>query len=275
MVRIRAVLRSNGERLDLHLTNANVGVLRQAIVQGFKIKAARLFVEQQELLDDSLNIDFLNHQVIHVEEGCQAKLFAVNASSHPQMIIKKMPDDNSCLFHSIRASIARGFTIEGLRELVVVSIMNNPQYSDVVLGKPRQDYIQWIGPGGSGWGGGIELAIFASFFKTELAVVDVQWGHVDVFGEDQQYLERVYLLYSGIHYDLLMMNNGQVKFSPKDSEAQSYALSIASEARTRHQFTSTSSFKLECKDCKAQLSGEREAERHAELFGHSNFTELS
>lgn len=63
-------------------------------------------------------------------------------------VVRKIPDDNSCLFTAI------GYTLESksrtsasrIRTAVVDLITQNPsEYTDAVLNKPRDDYIKWIG----------------------------------------------------------------------------------------------------------------------------------
>ena len=68
------------------------------------------------------------------------------------------------------------------------------------LGRPVEEYCNWILQKTS-WGGGIELFIFSNHFKVEIASFDIQTMRLDVFGQGNNYQKRVYLLYSGIHYD--------------------------------------------------------------------------
>ena len=53
------------------------------------------------------------------------------------------------------------------------------------------------------WGGGIELAVLAEHYSTELGAVDCQTQRVDLFGQGLGFTERVLLIYDGVHYDLL------------------------------------------------------------------------
>ena len=66
--------------------------------------------------------------------------------------------------------------------------------------------MQWILLENS-WGGAIELGILADWFEVQIASVDVQTGRIDLFGSECA-KERVYVMYSGIHYDALALSAG-------------------------------------------------------------------
>lgn len=53
------------------------------------------------------------------------------------------------------------------------------------------------------WGGAIELSILARHFAISIAALDVRSRRCDLYGEDQGYAERVFVIYDGIHYDAL------------------------------------------------------------------------
>ncbi|KIJ41200.1 hypothetical protein M422DRAFT_68263, partial [Sphaerobolus stellatus SS14] len=118
------------------------------------------------------------------------------------LVHRVVPDDNSCLFSSIGVVFEQDMgAAPRLRQLVANIIRNDPEsYPDVLLGRPREDYIKTILSPNS-WGGAIELAIFASHYKAEISSIDVETGRVDRFGEGSDYPMRAILLYSGIHYD--------------------------------------------------------------------------
>ena len=50
------------------------------------------------------------------------------------------------------------------------------------------------------------MIILSDHLKTELVAVDIMNGRFDVFGEGKGFNQRVYLIYSGIHYDLAVKN---------------------------------------------------------------------
>ncbi|GBB90848.1 hypothetical protein RclHR1_17960003 [Rhizophagus clarus] len=87
--------------------------------------------------------------------------------------------------------------VQRLRQIVIDYVRNDPEhYSDVILGKPREEYCSWISQKDS-WGGAIELSIFASHYKVEICSVDVRSGRIDRFGQGQ-YDQCVFVIYSGI-----------------------------------------------------------------------------
>ena len=111
-----------------------------------------------------------------------------------------IPADNSCLF----GAVALALGAEDLRELVAGLILSDPEsWSEAMLGRPPEAYAEWIQEK-EHWGGGIELAVLARHFETEMATVDVQTLRVSIFGELEGYEQRVWLIYDGIHYDLLV-----------------------------------------------------------------------
>lgn len=186
--------------------------------------------------------------------------------------IEIMDDDNSCLFSAIAyimydrdRSLANS-----LRLLAANIIESQPQvYSEAILGKPPVEYAKWIRRSES-WGGGIELAIFAAHFSIEIASIDVSTRRMDLFGSGSH--QRVYILYSGIHYDAIVSDDSTI-FSPEDDEALSFAQAIAVEAFAAHRYTDTATFTLTCCDCGLSLKGNREAEAHAQQTLHQNFVE--
>lgn len=163
-------------------------------------------------------------------------------------------------------------------------------YSEVVLGRSNKDYQHWILEEDS-WGGAIELSILSAHFELELAVVDAQTGRIDRFGEDRKYPCRGFLLYSGIHYDPLLLEDASGRsddgkpevprrsirtlFSSTDDRAYRLALELGAEAKRSHQYTDTQRFTLRCVVCNLQLTGQQEALKHVQESGHARFDEVA
>jgi ubiquitin thioesterase OTU1 len=129
-------------------------------------------------------------------------------------------------------------------------IFDHPaDYSEAILGKRRQDYMAWLQEPNT-WGGAIELAIFAEYFETEILSIDILSLRMDRFGilvrslqfthfqhtcnlgENFRFSKRVFLLFNGVHYDVLVRKIAmphliQTVFSTADDEALAEALSIA------------------------------------------------
>lgn len=198
------------------------------------------------------------------------------------MVLREMPDDNSCLFNAVGYVLVSKSREEAgqLRELVANLVLSDSSYDEAMLGRPPLAYAEWILQPGR-WGGGIELALFARFYATEIASIDVATGRMDIFGEGQGYGQRVYLLYSGIHYDALALATSPTApesdditiFSPHDDNALMQAIQVADLAKLEHRYTDLARFTLRCEQCNEALVGEQQAEKHATLTGHPNFVE--
>ncbi|XP_076448678.1 ubiquitin thioesterase OTU1-like [Babylonia areolata] len=197
---------------------------------------------------------------------------------------KVVPADNSCLFTSINAVMTDGSvnpdSAEELRQVIAGVVSSDPEtYSEGFLGRPNPDYVRWILNKDS-WGGGIELAILANYFETEIAVVDSQSARIDRFGEDRSFSHRVFLLYDGVHYDPLVMEAAdstgsivELRFSSSDDGTMLQAMDIAREAQSSGQFTNMEQFSLRCLVCRVPLKGQKEAQQHALSTGHQNYGE--
>jgi ubiquitin thioesterase OTU1 len=100
-------------------------------------------------------------------------------------------------------------TAKRLRDVISDAVKAQPdEYSEVVLGRPPDDYAQWIKKPES-WGGGIELAILAKHYQTEIAAFDITTARYQIFGQEAGYRQRVLVIYDGIHYDPLALSFGK------------------------------------------------------------------
>lgn len=91
-----------------------------------------------------------------------------------------------------------------MRGLIRDAILADPEtYSEVFLGRPVAEYCAWILDDKS-WGGEIEVSILAARFQVEIVVFDVTSMSRLCYGEDQGHSQRMFLLYDGIHYDLVV-----------------------------------------------------------------------
>ncbi|KAK1925855.1 hypothetical protein DB88DRAFT_485387 [Papiliotrema laurentii] len=195
--------------------------------------------------------------------------------------LRVVPDDNSCLFSSIAVVFEGG--IQGgkaLRQVVADAIRNDPDnYPDVVLGQPRETYINKILHPDT-WGGAIELSIFSKHYRTEISSFDVATGRCDRFGEGE-YDSRCILVYSGIHYDAVSLSPLPVSppsfhttvFPVSDTSIITAAEKLIAQLRARHYYTDTATFDLKCGTCGVGLKGEKGAREHAMQTGHVDFGE--
>jgi len=202
------------------------------------------------------------------------------------LVLRVVPDDNSCLFSSIAVIFEQDMGAAGrLRQVVTDAIRNDPEtYSDAFLGQPREDYIKAILKP-STWGGAIELSIFAAHYRTEITSIDVETGRRDRFGGDK-WENRCIVMYSGIHYDALSLAptpNAPLDFhqtvfpvalgGEKDDDILRAANELATRLRKERRFTNTATFSLRCERCGKGLKGEKEARAHAKETGHADFGE--
>ncbi|OWR41790.1 ubiquitin thioesterase Otu1 [Danaus plexippus] len=200
----------------------------------------------------------------------------------PGILMKKVvPSDNSCLFTSI------GFVLNGnidttvhtlMRQIIAMEVASDHNtYNEGVLGRPNAEYCAWIQQPSS-WGGAIEVAILSRFYGLEMAVVDTLNAIINRFGEDKNYGQRVFLLFDGVHYDPLYLEQSdggiQTIFPSEDMDIYREAEQLAKEAKSSRQFTDLNKFTLKCMICNKLLTGQVEAQKHAKETKHTNFGEV-
>lgn len=215
-----------------------------------------------------------------IENGVSS--IETNGECRPGILMKKVvPSDNSCLFTSI------GFVLNGnidttlhkmMREIIAMEVASDQEtYSEAMLGKPNSEYCMWIQQSSS-WGGAIEVAILSRYYGVEMAVVDTLNAIINRFGEDQNYGHRVFLLFDGVHYDPLYLeeSNGRIQtiFQSEDMEVFREAEQLAHEAKSSRQFTDLNKFTLKCQICDKLLTGQVEAQSHAKQTNHTSFGEV-
>lgn len=201
------------------------------------------------------------------------------------LLRKVVPANNSCLFTSIHFVMTNGdFDLEiqkSLRDIIAKSVSSDSvTFNEAILGKKNSDYCKWIKDSTS-WGGSIEIMILSKYYKCEICVVDIRTGRIDRFGEDCAYPQRVFIIYDGIHFDPLYLqtsihepDNIKTKFATSDDAVMVQAYEVGNEAKKAKQFTDVNNFKLKCLCCQQPLSGQLEAQSHAEKTGHINFGEI-
>src|SRR4030095_6096064 len=92
------------------------------------------------------------------------------------LVLRIMPDDNSCLFRAIASAVLPGMdAMKELRSVIAQMIQANPDsYPKVVLdNKDPDDYCRWIQTE-EAWGGQIELSILSKHFDVEICSIDVK-----------------------------------------------------------------------------------------------------
>jgi ubiquitin thioesterase OTU1 len=148
-----------------------------------------------------------------------------SGTQKPSVFLRRViPADNSCLFNSVGYALGKKGMNNGptMRQLIKDTILANPQvYSEVFLGRPVYEYCAWIQDDKS-WGGEIELSILSTYFKVEMVVFNVTCMSRLCYGEDQGFTQRMFLLYDGIHYDVVA--EAASTSSPQDKDTTLFAI---------------------------------------------------
>lgn len=196
------------------------------------------------------------------------------------LVLRIMPDDNSCLFRAIATAIMPDLdTMNELRSVVAQTIQSNPDvYSKAVLdNKDPDDYCRWIQTEDA-WGGQIELNIISNQFDIEICSIDVQGLRIDRYNEGRP--KRCIVVYSGIHYDTVALSpfDSPPEFDIKMFETTndvilSSAVELCQTLKGKGYYTNTAAFQIRCKQCGAICVGEAGATEHASKTGHYSFDE--
>jgi ubiquitin thioesterase OTU1 len=206
----------------------------------------------------------------------------VAVPSRGTIVLRIMPDDNSCLFRAFGTAFM-GNDMDNMHEfrsIIAQIIQAQPdKYNKAVLEQSPDEYCKWIQTKDA-WGGGIELGILSEWFDLEIASIDVSTLRVDRFNEGKA--QRVILVYSGIHYDTIALSPFQPAGSPEedtkvfssaDDTILEKAVELCAILKQRHYYTDTASFDVKCNTCGAKFKGQLEASTHASLTNHSDFAE--
>ena len=215
--------------------------------------------------------------------GISDAIFVFYTQSGGFLTREVVPANNSCLFTSVNFALENPGKLnlecaKPMRELIAGTVMSDSDtYSEAVLGKSNEEYCRWIQNEDS-WGGAIEVSILSKYYQIEIDVVDTQSLTISRFGEDQNYSQRIILIYDGIHYDPLtwesLDGSTTTRFSTRDELMLQKALELAKEAKSSRQFTDVAKFSLRCLVCGKGLTGQTEAQQHAKQTGHMNFGEV-
>lgn len=212
------------------------------------------------------------------------------------LILRNIPDDNSCMFNSISYALSGYSSYETfsppleLRSVIVSYIQNLPElYNEAILGRLPEDYCKCIIKKDS-WGGAIELGILADWFGIRINCLDIELGNFITFEKEQgpQPDKFIILIYSGVHYDVVAVNSTlSVLDGDKANDITSWSCGGKEESavleashklckllQSRNYLTNTTTFRVRCLNCYEILVGETGASKHAEETGHYNFGEV-
>lgn len=200
------------------------------------------------------------------------------------VLVRKMLDDNSCLFRSIAYLFLKNSDrANELRKVVADEILKSQLiYNEAILGKDPKSYCDWILKLNS-WGGAIELAIFSDYFQTCIISLDVSSGRLDKFGETK-YPSAAFVLYSGIHYDAIVVSPNNSRNSSDEFDISIFShdkiqlveekvILLGHEWKKQRRYTDLGSFTIKCGICSVGLKGQKEAQEHAISTGHKSFVQ--
>eukprot|EP01062_Namystynia_karyoxenos_P058763 TRINITY_DN50249_c0_g1_i1.p1 TRINITY_DN50249_c0_g1~~TRINITY_DN50249_c0_g1_i1.p1 ORF type:complete len:853 (+),score=178.97 TRINITY_DN50249_c0_g1_i1:109-2559(+) len=160
-------------------------------------------------------------------------------------VLRRQPKDHSCLFHSCAYVLGGGKeTGADLRSRCADVILHNPRrFSDAFLGQPNAQYVARLRQPDY-WGGAIELSILSFCFQVEICTL-VAHGRRStyIYGEGMGHKERVFLFYTGRHYDAFAQvprdgataDEDITKFGSGDKEALHKAQALAQDLARQHR----------------------------------------
>eukprot|EP00667_Euglena_gracilis_P025393 EG_transcript_29798 len=202
------------------------------------------------------------------------------------MIRRSVPNDHSCLFSAV-AYLAegghRGGVVATLRQRCAEAVGADPdRYSDVILGMGNAEYQKWIQDPFS-WGGETEVVVLATHFGLEVAVITMESQAVLVYPPQSPCRGRIYLLYTGQHYDPLVgvadaetpAAEERRVFPSGDaaSEAAAVACAAAEQHRAEQRARQRVRKALKCGGCGALLDSNEAFQEHcAEVDHDDDFT---
>ncbi|XP_021892905.1 ubiquitin thioesterase OTU1 isoform X2 [Carica papaya] len=187
------------------------------------------------------------------------------------IIIRRIiPSDNSCLFNAV------GYVMDHdkqkaseLRQVIAATVASDPaRYSEAYLGKSNEEYCAWILDSDK-WGGAIELSILADYYGREIAAYDIQTIRCDLYGQANDYSERVMLIYDGLHYDALVMSPAEgapeefdqtifaIRKDRTIGPVEGLALNFVREQQRKRRYTDPANFTLRCGVCQIGVVGQK------------------
>jgi len=199
------------------------------------------------------------------------------------MIKRVIPADNSCLFNSIAYAMEnKSRNYAGyLRQIVASYIASEPEkYNEAYLDMSNEKYQKWI-VNEKNWGGAIEADILAKHYSTEICTIDINNLSTNIFGSEQSYKNRIYLLYDGVHYDVMARNISEdmpeemdvTIFKSLDTVAYEGAFTLSKELNYRAHSFSQPSPSIECGACSKRFGCQTDAQGHYQKTGHYNFSQ--
>ena len=229
-----------GDRAAGGFSHAHATLTREVTVLRSRLAAAERRVAEARLPPEvASRVEAALRHVATLRDRLSAIADAVGPAPLPDIVesgedgfrIRRIPADNSCLFHCI-SGIFHGGTAAAasLRRRCVEHVAQHAAELAQTLG---DEYVAAYGRemmNPSAWGGGVEVDVFSKLYRCELSVFDVTNHTVDVFGRGRGYCRRAYLLFQGMnHYDLLGW------FAPRGGVRVGAASGSSSSGGSSHQ----------------------------------------
>mmetsp|Transcript_18251 Transcript_18251/g.34139 ORF Transcript_18251/g.34139 Transcript_18251/m.34139 type:complete len:217 (+) Transcript_18251:70-720(+) len=192
---------------------------------------------------------------------------------------QRIPNDNSCLFTGI------GFCLNGefvgnesvkQRKLCVDTIKSDPdKFSELYLGKDVDEYCAWLMIDTS-WGGEIEILILAEIWSIQVSVVQIETLTILTYSPPEHIPSRgrIYLLYTGQHYDVLI-DADSVRSNylfPTDDSYDSAALECAGVHKQEWEdaLRTRKRKRIKCVGCGVVVVDTDAFQRHCEEVDHDD-----
>ena len=199
-----------------------------------------------------------------------------------QTIRREVDADNSCLFSSMAYLLDRSNFGDNssykFRQIIVEYLLDN-KFDATLLDQPKDQYIEFI-QNIKNWGGALEVKMFSEIFNKQIVCIDVKTNRADIYGEDKNYQQRIYLLYNGVHYDPLVMNyyissdplTDITIFDSYNQEVFELMKCLLLEYKNQGDFFEFHS--IECCTCNEKFKNENEGLDHSLNFQHWNFKQI-
>ena len=190
------------------------------------------------------------------------------------MIVRIMEHDNSCLFSAIHYAMNQNRNDPSyLREYIGKIIIDNPlKWTSEILGSTPSNYKTMINKKSS-WGGEIEIIILSQYFDIEILVISINPYNINRFGAEG-HRKRIYLLYTGSHYNLLVRNFIDAKENIDVtifSKANIFTLRAAEQASKKYmqKFSEEFAQDFACSVCDFNCKSKSMASAHGQETGHT------
>lgn len=212
-----------------------VSAVSKIPVDELKIMAGYPPKDVRDRISDAISSVFRKNDVVVVQKG-EAVMkqgrtggkYIPPAPENAGFVLREMPGDNSCFFHAmayVMENKASGKEEANKMRLKAAEfVYNHPEIlTPALLGMPTKQYVEWLLKPDS-WGGELELLVFSLMYNCEIVAVDLQSLRLHHMGSDKGYTTRVFVVYTGIHYDAIAATQGggmmsgddQVMFSTTD-----------------------------------------------------------